>query len=154
MRADFTFYSSHHAVIPLEDLISSHHQRLIVSVHIRFRFDKSPTNFSVRKFQSTKDPILDPVAAAVSCIHRANLLSFPSWEPIGVFCSARRGARFLRDYHVSKIMRRACVWAYPDPSHYMRINILSIVPHSNHITAAVSLKLGGASDEEIAFRLR
>jgi hypothetical protein len=36
----------------------------------------------------------------------------------------------------------------------MRLNILQIVPHSNRITAAVSLKLGGASDEEIAFRLR
>jgi hypothetical protein len=44
--------------------------------------------------------------------------------------------------------------AYPNPSHYMRVNIQSIVPHSNRITAAVSLKLGGASDEEIAFRLR
>jgi hypothetical protein len=50
-------------------------------------------------------------------------------------------------------MRRACIWAYPNPQHYMQIHITSMVPHSNHITTAVSLKLGGASDEEIAFRL-
>jgi hypothetical protein len=50
-------------------------------------------------------------------------------------------------------MHRACIWAYPNPLHYMRINIASVVPHSNRITAVVSLKLGRASDEEIAFRL-
>jgi hypothetical protein len=39
-------------------------------------------------------------------------------------------------------------------NHYMRLNILQIVPHSNRITATVSLKLGGATEyEEIAFRL-
>jgi hypothetical protein len=49
----------------------------------------------------------------------------------------------------------ACIWAYPNPQHYMRIHIASVVAHSDHITAAVSLKLGGAySNEEIAFRLR
>jgi hypothetical protein len=36
----------------------------------------------------------------------------------------------------------------------MRLQIKCIVPHSNRITAAVALKLGGAADEEIAFRLR
>jgi hypothetical protein len=51
-------------------------------------------------------------------------------------------------------MRKACEWAYPHPGHYMRVLIMNIVPHSNRITAAVSLKLGGASDKEIAFRLR
>jgi DNA-binding NarL/FixJ family response regulator len=35
----------------------------------------------------------------------------------------------------------------------MRLNILQIVPHSNRNTAALSLKLGGATDKEIAFRL-
>ncbi len=51
-------------------------------------------------------------------------------------------------------MKSACLLAYPDPTHYMRVHIAQIVPHSNRITAAVSLKLGGATDEEIAFRLR
>ncbi len=51
-------------------------------------------------------------------------------------------------------MKRACVLAYPNPTHYMRVHIAQIVPHSNRMTAAVSLKLGGAKGEEIAFRLR
>jgi hypothetical protein len=42
----------------------------------------------------------------------------------------------------------------PNPAHHLRVNILCIVPHSNLITAAVALKLGGASDEKIAFQLR
>jgi hypothetical protein len=153
-RDDFTFYTAAHQTVPLSDLVLSHRNHHVVAVHIRFRFDKSPTNFSVRKFQSTKDPNLDPVDSAVSCIYRATMLSIPTWEPIGVYKSPRTGSCFLPDYNVSKIMRRACVWAYPNPQHYMRIHITSIVPHSNRITAAVSLKLGGASDEEIAFRLR
>jgi hypothetical protein len=75
-------------------------------------------------------------------------------EPIGVFHDRKKGLSFLRNYHVARTMRQACKWAYPSPSHHLRVNILSIVPHSNRITAAVALKLGGASDEEIAFRLR
>jgi hypothetical protein len=51
-------------------------------------------------------------------------------------------------------MKKACLWAYHNPTHYMRVNIDQIVPHSNRITAAVSLMLGGAMDEENAFRLR
>jgi hypothetical protein len=154
LRADFTFYSIDHELIPLAKLAAFHRQGLIVSIHIRFRFDKSPTNFSVRKFRTTKDSILDPVGAAVSCIHRADLLKSPAAEPIGVYLDSKKGLSFLRDYHVSTVMRQACIWAYPNPAHQLRVNILCIVPHSNRITAAVSLKLGGATDEEIAFRLR
>ena len=50
-------------------------------------------------------------------------------------------------------MKRACVLAYPDPTHYMRVHIAQIDPHSNRM-AAVSLKLGGATNEDIAFLLR
>jgi hypothetical protein len=104
IRDNFTFYTAAHQTVPLSDLVSSHRKQQIVSVHIQFRFDKIPTNFSVQKFQSTKDSILDPVDAAVSCIYRATMLSFPNWEPIGVYKSTRTGSCFLRDYNVSKIM--------------------------------------------------
>jgi hypothetical protein len=154
LRDDFTFYDSHHALIEQSNLHRMHLQGLVQSVHIRFRFDKSPRNFSIRKFQSTKDVILNPVAAAISILHQANLLLVPLWEPIGVFGLASSKYSFLRDFHISVIMKKACCWAYPDPTHYMRVHIDQIVPHSNRITAAVSLKLGGATDEEIAFRLR
>jgi hypothetical protein len=154
IREDFIFYDPEHTLIEHAHLHRRHIQGHVKSVHLRFRFDKSPRNFSFRKFQSTEDPILDPVAAAVSIVHRADLLSVPLWEPVGVFGVTSRKFFFLRDYHISAIMKQACVWAYPDPSHYMRVHIAQIVPHSNRITAAVSLKLGGATDEEIAFRLR
>jgi hypothetical protein len=78
IRAGFTFYTVQHEIVSMSDLISFHRKKRIVSVHIRFRSDKSPTNFSVRKFQTTKkDPILDPIDAVVSCIHHADLLKFP-----------------------------------------------------------------------------
>jgi hypothetical protein len=51
-------------------------------------------------------------------------------------------------------MRQACRDAYPNPLQYCRIHINSIVAHSNRATAAVCLKMGGATDEKIAFRLR
>jgi hypothetical protein len=47
-----------------------------------------------------------------------------------------------------------CVNAYPDPQHYLRLHIERLVPHSNQVTVAVCLQMGGASNDEIAFRLR
>jgi hypothetical protein len=153
LRVDFSFYTDEHRAISPSDLHQTFLQGNVASVHIRFRFDKSPRNFSIRKFRSTNDPILNPVAAAVSCIHRADLLGIPDWEPIGAFGSVSSRS-FLRDYHITRVMQKSCLWAYPDPTHEMRLQIKCIVPHSNRITAAVALKLGGAADEEIAFRLR
>jgi hypothetical protein len=51
-----------------------------------------------------------------------------SSEPIGVFQapSGSRRHRFLRDFHVTKVMRAACLQAYPDPHHYMRRHLLSV----------------------------
>ena len=119
VRDDFTFYDAAHTLIEHWELHRRHVQAHVKSVHIRFRFDKSPRNFSIRKFQMTKDPILDPVSAAISCFHRADLLHVPLWEPIGVFGSVSRKYSFLRDFHISKVMKSACVLAYPDPTHYM-----------------------------------
>jgi hypothetical protein len=95
IRADFTFYTEQHELIELAYLHRAYLKGKVVAVHIRFRFDKSPRNFSIRKFQRTDDPILDPVAAAVSCIHRADLLRIPLWEPIGVFGAVNRSPAFL-----------------------------------------------------------
>ena len=59
----------------------------------------------------------------------------------------------LRASHVTNIMRVVCRLAYPDSAHDMRIHESRIVAHSNRVTAAYCLKAGGATDEEIAFRL-
>jgi hypothetical protein len=126
-----------------------------VSVHVRFRYDKGAENFSVRKFSTTTDSLLDPVDAAVSLVHRANILRLPDDEPIGVYGTAStRTYFFLRDSHIRTALREMCVQTYPDPTHYLRINITRLVPHSNRVTAAVCLHMGGASIADIAFRLR
>jgi hypothetical protein len=50
-------------------------------------------------------------------------------------------------------MKRASVLAYPALLIICESTSRKIVPHSNRIKAAGSLKLGRATDEEIAFRL-
>jgi hypothetical protein len=74
--------------------------------------------------------------------------------PIGVFGSVSRKYSFPCNFHISAVMKCACILAYPGPTHYMRVHIAQIIPHSNCITAAISLKLGGAKDKEIVFRLQ
>jgi hypothetical protein len=106
LRADFVFYIAQHKLIPLATLYSSYSSGSVISVHIRFRFDKSPRNFSIQKFQRTDGPILDPVAAVVSCIHQADLLQLPVWEPIGAFGSVSSSPAFLWDYHILNVMQK------------------------------------------------
>ena len=52
------------------------------------------------------------------------------------------------------MVREACVKAYPDPNHFLRLNIDRLVAHSNRVTAAVALRHANWTIEEIAFRLR
>jgi hypothetical protein len=73
---------------------------------------------------------------------------------LGQFRNLQGGVDCLRATHVTSIMRMACRLAYPNPAHYMGIHESRIVAHSNRVTAACCLKAGGATDEEIAFRLR
>jgi hypothetical protein len=151
----FTFYDQDNCCIPQKKVLTEHKNKRIRTVHIRFRFDKSATNFSIRKFMITDDMILNPVDAAVSIIRRAQMLGVLQNEPIGVYATDQKMSyHFLWDYHITPILRRMCVRAYPNPQHYLRIHIHRLVPHSNRVTAAVCLKMGGAKDEEIALRLR
>jgi hypothetical protein len=155
IAADFTFYDLQDCKIPHQRTVQAYKKGAIRMVHIRFRFDKSATNFSIRKFMITDDHILNPVAAAVSILRRAQILKVPAREPVGVYAvDGLSGYKFLRDYHITPILRHMCVRAYQNPLHYLRIHIHRLVPHSNRVTAAVCLKMGGAPDEEIAFRLR
>jgi hypothetical protein len=153
--ADFTFYDTAQLLVPHAQIFKAHKLKRLAMVHIRFKFDKSANNFTIRKFQATDDPILNPVDAAVSILRRAKIMKVPINEPLGTY--QKRGDTtfgFLRDYHITPILRNMCVRAYPDKNHYLRVHILRLVPHSNRVTAAVCLKMGGASDEDIAFRLR
>ena len=155
IREDFQFFTSDNCVVDSSLVCRAYKQGCIAMVHVRFRFNKSKHNFSVRKFQLTTDPILNPVDAAVSILRQADMLKVPPNEPMGVYLPHwSKSPICLRDYHITPILRAMCVLAYPDPSHYLRIHISRLVPHSNRVTAAVCLKMGGAKDEEIAFRLR
>jgi hypothetical protein len=140
-------------VIPHAVLYSCHQQKQVQMVHIRFRYDKSATNFSTRKFPTSNDPILNPVDAVISILHRADLLGVKTNEPVGVYGRKLR-FYFLKDSHVREILRTICVRTYPDPQHYLRVHIVRLVPHSNRVTAAVCLQMGGAPLPDIAFRLR
>jgi hypothetical protein len=155
VREDFQFYDHDNCCVPHSQCYKAYKAGRLVMVHIRFRFDKSKHNFTIRKFKKTTNWMLNPLDAAISILRRAEMLVVPKNEPIGVYAPVWSPSyHFLRDYHVTPIMRAMCILAYPDPTHYLRIHILRLVPHSNRVTAAVCLKMGGTKDEEIAFRLR
>jgi hypothetical protein len=116
----FSFYTQDHEVISLQVLHKYHLKSCVTSMCIHFCFDKSPRNFRIRKFRCRKDPILEPVAAAVSCIHHVDLLGVTAWEPIGVSGSVY-SCSFLCNYHITSIMQKGCIWAYPNPSHEMEL---------------------------------
>ena len=152
--SDFKFYDRQHREIHHSEIWDRYLKGDVRLVEITWRYDKSPTNFSVRRYLATGHPIFDPLAAAVCIVHRAVLLNVPLHEPMGVWSPNGRTYKFLKDTDVAFVMRAAVVGAYPDPAHYMRQHIHQIVPHSNRVTAAVSLKQGGASNDDIAYRLR
>ena len=126
-------------------------------VHIRFRYDKSPTNFSVRKFKTTGHHFSCPCLASIAIFYRAELLQVPTGQPIRVFCKPSQdhsGFRFLSDNDVTSELRATCRRTYPDPNHYMHQHILCIMAHSVRVTACVALHSAGESEFVIAFRLR
>lgn len=154
MASDFIFYDKDFVVVPHDVVATRHKQGLVAWLEIRWRYDKSQQNFVKKRFGCTNDPIFCPVDAAVHIIHRKNLLQVPLEYPIGVWSADGISYKFLHAREVTEVMRLSCDWAYPDPNHYMRQHRSQIVPHSNRVTAAVCLQKGGASNDEIAFKLR
>jgi hypothetical protein len=155
IAADFVFFSAASILVDNAFCLLNTALAHIHELHLRFRFDKSKTNFTIRKYTRLIGVPFDPVVAAINIIRRAHILGIPPHEPLGQF--RNRGSStnsFLQDTHVRNHLRMACCLAYPDPMHYCRIHILGLVAHSTRVTAALCLKLGGASDEDIAFRLR
>lgn len=157
IASDFTFYD-------MADHLVRHHtlpknRKMAVAVHIRFRFDKSPRNFTVRKFARSSHPFLCPVDAAANIVCRALFFTLTPSQPLGV-CSFEptkswpHHYTYLRSKDMIRVMRSVAVETYPDPLHYMRQDITSIDCHSNRVTAALALHLSGLSDEQIAFKLR
>mmetsp|Transcript_4851 Transcript_4851/g.11526 ORF Transcript_4851/g.11526 Transcript_4851/m.11526 type:complete len:423 (-) Transcript_4851:118-1386(-) len=154
IAGDFEFFDKDFIRIPHSQLYSRHQRGEVLWLEIRWRYDKSPHNFVKKKFRVTGHPIFCPVDAAVSIIHRKTLLGVPVFEPIGVWSERSASYRFVSSSDVTEVMRASCDMAYPDPGHYMRLHRNQIVPHSNRVTAAVCLQRGGASNDDIAFKLR
>ena len=155
IREDFEFY---------DKLQVRHHYRdclrnpnLASYLHIRFRFDKSKNNFTIRKFKRLSGIVVCPVKRALSILRRADILGVPQDYPIGAYRPVRgkpNSFAMLNGDDVKQVMQRACVLAYPDQNHYLRINIDLLMSHSNRITAAVALFNSGVSIPVIAHRLR
>ena len=154
MASDFTIYDCANRHLQPEAYL--HYPTKATEIHIRFRYDKSPTNFIIRKFKRSGHKFLCPVRAGLSILHRAALLKVPSYEPIGVLRSTQRncGYTYLRSAEVISVMRATVPRAYPDTAHYMQLHINRIDCHSNRVTAAVALDAAGMTVESIAFRLR
>jgi hypothetical protein len=100
---------------------------------------------------------LCPVKSVIMILLRAELLGIPPDFPIGAFRGPKDGIgeySFLQAKHVTEVMRAACIEAYPDPQHYMRLHIHLIHSHSNRITAAVAMYNAKVPIPIIAVRLR
>jgi len=151
---DFTFWDVSMCRLDSSVLSATALSGLVCEVHVRFRFDKSKNNFTIRKYRRQADVAFDLVSATLNVFNRARLLGIPPDEPLAQYRRPNGTMAFLRDLDVRDVLRAACIRAYPDPTHYCRINIAGLVTHSNRVTAALCLSLGGASIDEIAFRLR
>lgn len=139
-------------IVPHADLFNN--PALAVQVQVRFRHDKSGRNNTVRKFGPGRS-WLCPIRAAVLLLYRAHLLKMGPTDPICVYRHAPSSVpRYLRDTDVTDTMRKICVATYPDPNHFLRINITRFASHSNRVTAAVALSQAGMSLDDIAQRLR
>ena len=116
------------------------------SLTIRFRFDKSKTNFSIRHYRRTDHPIFNPVAAAQSILQRAIKLQVQPHEPLSYFIQTSgqyKGKKvLLMSTDIINVMRDMCKQSYPE-SHYMHKNYKLIDCHSNRVTAAVALANAG-----------
>jgi hypothetical protein len=155
VREDFQFFGSTLIQHPYLECLQDH--SLALYVHIRFRFDKSKMNFSIRKFKRLSGIMLCPVKRALSILKRADLLGIPPNYPIGAFCphgGATGTFTMIKGDHIQSVMRHACRQAYPDPNHYLRLNIKLLMSHSNRITAAVALYNAKVPIPVIAFRFR
>jgi hypothetical protein len=152
---DFTFYDKF-VQLSQNEATQDSPCRVAHFVFIRFRFDKSPTNFSIRKICCISGTFLCPVKAMISLLCRADMLGIPGDFPIGAFRmpSQQPGEfTFIKGDNVKRVMQEACVLGHPDPDHYMRKHIHLIQSHSNHMTAAVAMFNAGVLMETIAHPL-
>jgi len=117
MFSDFTFLTKAGRVVPHNWLQQLGHT--VHELHIRFRFDKSPRNFTIRKFRRSGHNFLCPILGGISVISRAIALQVPPNEPIGVYRTSNKGTyTFLRSYDIITRMQAVCRLAHPDKDSF------------------------------------
>ena len=152
VASDFEFYDSRQCLLQHAEALTL--SEMVTFMHVRFRYDKSNINFTVRKYKRVLGHILCPVDAGLSIIRRGCRILLHGYEPLGMFRGKNRRRYTIRARHIQQFMQQACKLAYPDPAHYLRIKIDRLMTHSLRVTAAVALHNAGVSLDDITFRLR
>jgi len=103
--SDFTLLDANLCVLPPHDALK--HPKQCRWLQIRYRFDKSATNFSLYRYRRGTG-FLCPVFAALSIIWRTTTLQVPSHEPLGVYRSDPTGSyTYLRSSEIITVMRQS-----------------------------------------------
>jgi hypothetical protein len=141
IAADFTFWDDTLCQLDSSTCLDATAMDQIYETHVCFRFDKSDTNFTIRKYrrQHGKGIVFDLITAVVNVFRRASLFRIPAHEPLGQYRQQNGRIVCLRDKDVRDVHRMSCVRAYPNPNHCCRVNIDGLVSHSNRVTAALCL---------------
>ena len=154
VASEFMFLSPTNRIIPHGDLPTTPLEA-VACVRIRFRHDKSSTNFSKRSFYKANHAFLCPVRASRRIFCRAHTLKLSPFWPLGSYRDNKAGKTFLlRSTDIIKTLRVPCKLAHPCPNDYPHRHVHLLVAHSTRITAAVALANAGASPDVIAHRLR
>jgi hypothetical protein len=139
---DFQFFNSSLIQCSYLDCLRRN-PSLALYVHFHFHFNKSKTNFSIQKFMCLSSVMLCPVKWALSIFLKwANLLGIPPSYRIGAFHShggATGTFTMIKGNHIQSLMCYTCQKAYPNPNHYLQLNVKLLMNHSNCITVAVAL---------------
>ena len=123
-------------------------------VDVRFRYDKSKNNFTIKRFRRVTPPFC-LVRGVLSILDRHySDTARRDGEPLGFFI-AENGQRYnIQGVHVKRFLAEACFMAHPDVNHYLRLHSDKLVAHSLRVTAAVALHNAGVPIDVITVRLR
>jgi len=149
---DFTFFDSRRRRLKHSKVLRA--PRAVSFVRIRFRYDKSPTNFAFRTFARVQS-FFCIVTACISIIERyRNDPRRRDNEPLGYFLGENGRRYAIGSHHVKAYLAEVCELAHPNARHYLREHCDLLMSHSFRVTAAVILFNAGVPIDDIAYRLR
>jgi hypothetical protein len=107
--ADFVFLDAGMITLSTKSCLDSKGALTIFELHLRFRFDKSKENFSIRKYRRQPGVSFDPIKAAINLFRQAAIPQLPAHEPIVQFRNSKGINTCLHGNHVRDTMRTACI---------------------------------------------